>query len=1184
MAFFSLVVVLSILAYSSAQVDILTDLGTIRGSQDDLNGETINDFRGIPYAEAPVGERRFFYPVPKSSWGDTVFNATQYGPSCPRVSPSPDQYATMDEDCLFLNIIVPANAVTQNSELPVLVFIPGQGGGADYVGSEMAVRGSVIVVTINYRSEVLGYFSTGDDCIPGNYGLWDQRLAVEWVRDNIGPFGGNGSSITIVGQGKGAVGVSAQILSPRNDNQVFQRAIIQSGVLEDDLHIMSDDDAEDLADEFADSLQCNSSAWASRLDCLRSKSWQDIVSNSPVPGFLPRIDGDFLPEPVGELIERDDIYQYDVIFGFNSDEGVLLSNNTNFPNVTNEEDVRQVLLDMFIDKSDNREDATLGYEMIDLMYVDPVVGLTSEGAAERLLLAVYGDDKLISRSVKYLRRHSESQQANTYMYFFDYVDFDYVRLISDLRTGAASGEELFYLWDLVLGENTTLDAADAQTTSIRTNMTGYWTNFVNTGNPNEGPASPTPSPMWPQFDAANETYLWIKNATEIDEHLKAGFTKLWLEFIPELLTRNQPETCSAEAPVPDILTGNDRDNVDEFIVVSVTDSEDTTLGQVRGTVRTADEGVGGRRIASFLGLPYAEPPIGDLRFRNSRILEDWGENTFRNATEYPAICVQGGGLGQPPLAPVTESEDCLFLNIYAPVIEPDSLPLPVIVYLHSGLYTSGNGVTYDGSTLASYANAVIVPLNYRLGPLGWLSTLDEECPGNFGLIDVVTALQWIQQYISSFGGDPNSVTVFGMGTGAQLGHLISLNGLNDGLMHKIIALGDSVLSPPILRASTKNPLELAEELAQNVECPVTTTRALVECLRSKPAEEVQRASFGQQGLFESNLFPVVDGIVLKNTSDKILQSGDFETIPLLVGATEMDNTIFTSVYSPTGCPNDAIATRILEDVVESIYDGQPEVVSLLDMFYLTSDLSPAVTYDECKIGHQVSELLSDMWLNVPFFETARLLKQADNKDMYVYFLGFRPSDHLYSAFLPPWVELTFGDDVPYAFGWPYDKTITESVGMCFSVADRVVSINFMEMISSFARTGVPQTVLPEVRQWDPFDPASYNALILDVCPYQEPLPRGAEKDIFWNTIIAGLSNFDAYNDDDPPITTTVETSTPSPSTVSSFIGLDVTVEEAGRIIGGLIIALVVLGGLILTAILIMCVSSCCRSNTSNKPV
>ncbi|KAF9629202.1 Carboxylesterase type B [Lasiodiplodia theobromae] len=183
---------------------------------------------------------------------------------------------------------------------------------------------------------------------------------------------------------------------------------------------------------------------------------------------------------------------------------------------------------------------------------------------------------------------------------------------------------------------------------------------------------------------------------------------------------------------------------------------------------TTFEGLRDHMAFRFMGIPFAQPPIGDLRFKYA---QPW-TGSFVNATQYSASCMQfgsynGNSLG---LNPWGNSEDCLYLNVFTPEV-PDADDTgalkPVLFWIHGGASTSGTGTdgNFDGASLASRSDVVVVTINYRLNIFGYLSLDDEAIPGNYALSDKIAALQWVQDYITAFGGNPNNVTIFGQSAG-----------------------------------------------------------------------------------------------------------------------------------------------------------------------------------------------------------------------------------------------------------------------------------------------------------------------------------------------------------------------------------------------------------------------------------
>src|SRR5262245_3593825 len=198
-----------------------------------------------------------------------------------------------------------------------------------------------------------------------------------------------------------------------------------------------------------------------------------------------------------------------------------------------------------------------------------------------------------------------------------------------------------------------------------------------------------------------------------------------------------------------------------------------------------------RDLYSYRGIPYALPPVGDLRWAPPEAHPRW--NDLRPATAFGAICPQDNVAG--------DSEDCLFLNIWTPravVDRQKPKQLPVMVFIHGGYFVFGAGSLplYDGAYLAASGNVVVVTLNYRLGALGFLAVPELGLTGNFGILDQRQALRWVAENIAAFGGDPSKVTIFGESAGAMsVGlHLFSIPA-NRGLFRAAIMESNPLALP-----------------------------------------------------------------------------------------------------------------------------------------------------------------------------------------------------------------------------------------------------------------------------------------------------------------------------------------------------------------------------------------------------
>ncbi len=300
-----------------------------------------------------------------------------------------------------------------------------------------------------------------------------------------------------------------------------------------------------------------------------------------------------------------------------------------------------------------------------------------------------------------------------------------------------------------------------------------------------------------------------------------------------------------------------------------------------GLVRGADAA----GVNSFLGLPYAAPPTGNLRWRPPQPASSW--SGVRDATQFGPGCPQA--LARNPfLPPGTISEDCLNLNVYTPTLRSGS-DRPVLVWIHGGGLVQDGGRNYDGTKLAA-AGTVVVTINYRLGALGFLAhpalaSRPGGAAGNYGLMDQQAALRWVQRNIARFGGDPHNVTIAGQSAGglSVLAQMVS-PGARGLFQRAIVQSGTFALNQQPLAAAEA----AGETFAKNVGCPDQTAA----CLRSVPVSDLV-SNFGVE------IPGVVDGSVLTQPIGTALARGQFARVPVINGITHDEELLFVAGLSLT---------------------------------------------------------------------------------------------------------------------------------------------------------------------------------------------------------------------------------------------------------------------------------------------
>ncbi|TSA80540.1 carboxylesterase family protein [Deinococcus detaillensis] len=314
--------------------------------------------------------------------------------------------------------------------------------------------------------------------------------------------------------------------------------------------------------------------------------------------------------------------------------------------------------------------------------------------------------------------------------------------------------------------------------------------------------------------------------------------------------------------------------------------------------------LGGREVAGvnqFLGVPYAAPPLGDLRWKAPQPMPAWPGR--RDASRPGDICIQRpNAITGNPDRTLSGSEDCLYLNVYAPLnaaapeknAAPKNTAAPVMVWIHGGSFDTGTGSIYDGSVLAREYGVVVITLNYRLGPLGFLAApaLGPEGTGNYGLMDIQAALRWVQSNAAAFGGDPHNVTAFGESAGgiALCGLLTSP--LSQGLFQKAI-LQSGPCAAGINTAPLTQALDIGARYTQDLGCPNTPAGA--ECLRGKTSTELMNVTVpGSRAPNAVALPPIYGDAVLPTSPYQAYQTGLFTHVPVLIGTNHDEGTLFTA--------------------------------------------------------------------------------------------------------------------------------------------------------------------------------------------------------------------------------------------------------------------------------------------------
>ncbi|CAG7730277.1 unnamed protein product [Allacma fusca] len=426
----------------------------------------------------------------------------------------------------------------------------------------------------------------------------------------------------------------------------------------------------------------------------------------------------------------------------------------------------------------------------------------------------------------------------------------------------------------------------------------------------------------------------------------------------------------------------------------------TGSGKLQGNVEISR---GGRKFSSFWGIPYAKPPLGNLRFAPPQPVDAWkgvkvADNEGIECASYEFI-LDFGVIGQ---------EDCLILNVFTPNDlktlgeKSDGRDLfPVIVNIHGGGFLSGSTKAFKADYFMD-RDVVVVTINYRVGALGFLNTGDNTIRGNMGMKDQNLALKWVQNNIKNFGGNPDRVTLMGESAGAVSVHLHILSPLSAGLFQQAIMLSGHALVP---WAFVEDPVQQAQRFGENVNCPTMIPSEFLECLRARGSEDMIKVHALHRNAVVhplENFGPSLESIVdsdtfLSRRPSEILNSNNFTKIPIMAGVNEGEG-LFWVARATLDIPQAQSIQTIsgwLKALPYFIYhnDMSLEDLKKITKFYFGQD---SQDFDPFERHENFTNLFSDRIFNTGLIQLARhhLANAAEDVHfpMYLYYYTYQ-NDH-----------------------------------------------------------------------------------------------------------------------------------------------------------------------------------------------
>ncbi|XP_065087801.1 venom carboxylesterase-6-like [Ochlerotatus camptorhynchus] len=526
------------------------------------------------------------------------------------------------------------------------------------------------------------------------------------------------------------------------------------------------------------------------------------------------------------------------------------------------------------------------------------------------------------------------------------------------------------------------------------------------------------------------------------------------------------------------------DSDDDLVIVQ------TGNGPLRGVNRGS--------YYAFEGIPYAKAPVGDLRLAASELNDErWDEP--RDATEQRSECLQWSHFEEGEDR-TTGEEDCLFLNIYTTSLNSTE-PLPTIFFIHGGAFMFGGKSFYQPDNMMKIP-LVLVTINYRLGPLGFLSTEDDVIPGNFGLKDQVTALKWVRLNVEHFGGHPESITLSGYSAGSASVQLHYLSPMSRGLFKNGIGHSGSALNPWVL---VENSAEKARKIAATIDCPTKPSKDMLICLRQKPARDVVQAVAPFFDFLYNPFSPL--GVVIEKQSKnnpkpfladhpyKLMQTGKFYRVPLLLSVNEAEGLYPGAEFISK--------QEYLNDINKNWNKLLP---SILD--YHTSMRNDEVRRDEISQTIRKRYLGRKMLSDNSFRDFIRIISNR------LYFAGVVRSTQLMQVHTPIYLYYDVYK-TKYAIG-EYLSNSTKNYGVAhgedvlllfntewreqvpYTKEELLVASRFVKMYEQFARDSVATFGSYDIPRMDKKDMVRFLEVNYPKC--EPKLSRQLSDENFWNQI------------------------------------------------------------------------------------
>ncbi|KAK3101947.1 hypothetical protein FSP39_007555 [Pinctada imbricata] len=486
----------------------------------------------------------------------------------------------------------------------------------------------------------------------------------------------------------------------------------------------------------------------------------------------------------------------------------------------------------------------------------------------------------------------------------------------------------------------------------------------------------------------------------------------------------------------------------------------SSFGRMKGIEKTVSDG--NEKVYQFLKIPYAKPPLGKRRFQKPQPHEKL--SGLYDATKLGPSCIQNiTDENKLFLSNLNTSEDCLHLNVYVPH-DLSTILRPVMIWIHGGGWEIGQATMYDGSLIATVGDVIVVTINYRLGFFGFMTTLNDQFPGNYGLYDQMEAIRWTKKHISSFGGDPNKITLFGESAGAFSIVYLATSPLSIGLFQRVILESGGDLKPYVLEPTIKSH---SYQVMKGVGClnetdVMSISTDVIQCLQNIDAEILLMESARITGsskelvpVWVESFRPCIDGELIQDVPEKILENTSsvsfqvFNSIDILQGINSGEGAtvlpavdILQNKYNfslENGIPTEVLCKELIPSMVRQFYNSNDRISEVMCGAY--------TNFEGLKEqGHSVIDWFGDLLFTYPMQQILDFHSKFSSRSTYQYLFTKVPSYRWYPV--PAWFHgVNHGEEEPCVFGLTIVSNHTHD--------EKILCNKIMEYWTKFAKTGNP---------------------------------------------------------------------------------------------------------------------------------